>query len=147
MAGPDGEPLTGPVPAEVQAEAERWLYHWRDPEFEPVPWCGQPGGFGSRWNLQLPPGNDPCQSAKTLDRGDGQGGVGTFHGPRPRPAGEPYFQPPRLVEVTWTGTGSLSVFVVNNGAVLGPRKHPGPNAFAAGATPESRGAPVACTMP
>lgn len=42
MAGPDGEPLTEPVPAEVQAEAERWLAQQRDPEFEPTPWW-QPG--------------------------------------------------------------------------------------------------------
>ena len=42
MAGPDGEPLTEPVPAEVQAEAERWLAEWGDPAFEPTPWW-QPG--------------------------------------------------------------------------------------------------------
>ena len=108
---------------------------------------GQPGGFGSRWNLQLPPGNDPCQSAKTFDAAMAKAGWERFTAQTPAGRESQYFQPPRLVEVTWTGTGSLSVFVVNNGAVLGPRKHPGPNAFAAGATPESRGAPVACTMP
>jgi hypothetical protein len=42
VAGPEGEPLTEPVPAEVQAEAERWLVHWQNPEFEPVPWW-EPG--------------------------------------------------------------------------------------------------------
>jgi hypothetical protein len=42
MAGPDGEPLSEPVPAEVQAEAERWLAQQRDPAFEPTPWW-QPG--------------------------------------------------------------------------------------------------------
>lgn len=38
VAGPDGEPLTESVPAEVQAEAERWLAQQRDPAFEPAPW-------------------------------------------------------------------------------------------------------------
>ena len=42
MSGPDGDPMTEPVPAEVQAEAERWLARQRDPEFEPTPWW-QPG--------------------------------------------------------------------------------------------------------
>ena len=42
MIGPAGEPLTEPVPAEVQAEAERWLAQQRDPAFEPTPWW-QPG--------------------------------------------------------------------------------------------------------
>jgi len=42
MAGPDGEPLTEPVPAVVEAEAERWLAQQRDPTFEPTPWW-QPG--------------------------------------------------------------------------------------------------------
>lgn len=42
IAGPDGEPLTEPVPVEVQAEAERWLDQQRDPAFEPTPWW-QPG--------------------------------------------------------------------------------------------------------
>lgn len=38
MAGADGEPMTEPVPAEVEAEAERWLAQRRDPAFEPAPW-------------------------------------------------------------------------------------------------------------
>jgi hypothetical protein len=42
MTGPDGQPLTEPVPAAVQAEAERWLAQQRDPAFEPTPWW-QPG--------------------------------------------------------------------------------------------------------
>src|SRR5690349_12566506 len=42
IAGPDGAPLTEAVPAEVQAEAERWLAEQRDPAFEPTPWW-QPG--------------------------------------------------------------------------------------------------------
>jgi hypothetical protein len=42
IAGPDGEPLTEPVPPEVQAEAERWLAQQQDPAFEPAPWW-QPG--------------------------------------------------------------------------------------------------------
>jgi hypothetical protein len=33
---------TEPVPAEVQADAERWLAQQHDPEFEPAPWW-QPG--------------------------------------------------------------------------------------------------------
>ena len=40
MLGPDGEPLTTPVPAEVQAEAERWLAEQRDRDFEPTVWWG-----------------------------------------------------------------------------------------------------------
>jgi hypothetical protein len=42
LADPDGELLTEPVPAEVQADAERWLAQQHDPEFEPAPWW-QPG--------------------------------------------------------------------------------------------------------
>ena len=42
VAGPDGELLTQPVPAEVQAEAERWLAQQHDPAFEPRAWW-QPG--------------------------------------------------------------------------------------------------------
>lgn len=38
MGGPGGEPLTEPVPAEVQAEAEDWLAQQRDLQFEPTPW-------------------------------------------------------------------------------------------------------------
>ena len=40
--GPDGRPLTEPVPPEVQAEAEEWLAKQRDPDFVPVPWW-EPG--------------------------------------------------------------------------------------------------------
>jgi hypothetical protein len=42
MKGPDDELLTEPVPAEIQAEAERWLAQQNDPEFRPAPWW-QPG--------------------------------------------------------------------------------------------------------
>ena len=42
IIGPDGEPLTEPVPAEVQAEAEHWLAQQLDPAFVPAPWW-QPG--------------------------------------------------------------------------------------------------------
>jgi hypothetical protein len=42
ILGPTGEPLTEPVPAEVQAEAEQWLARQMDPAFEPTP-SWQPG--------------------------------------------------------------------------------------------------------
>ena len=38
MLGPAGKPMTEPVPAEVQAEAEQWLARQMDPAFEPTPW-------------------------------------------------------------------------------------------------------------
>ena len=104
-------------------------------------------GIGSRWNLQLPPGNDPCGSAKAFDAAMAKAGWERFTSQTAAGRESRYFQPPRLVEATWTGTGSLSIFVVNNGAVVGPRQHPQPKAFSPGATPESRGTPVACTTP
>ena len=106
-----------------------------------------PIGYGSGWDIQLPPGTHLCASAAAFDAAMAKAGWERFTTQSPAGRESRYFQPPRSVEVTWTGTGSLYVLVMNNGAVVGTRQHPDPKAFSAGATPETRGAPVPCKSP
>ena len=68
MLGPAGEPMTEPVPPEVQAEAEQWLAQQLDPAFEPTPWW-EPGDrlvcsdCGTALDLE---GAIPCRSGMNL---------------------------------------------------------------------------------
>ncbi|HEV3364820.1 MAG TPA: hypothetical protein VG795_11915 [Acidimicrobiia bacterium] len=105
-----------------------------------------PIGYGSQWKLRLPAGTELCAVAAAFDAAMAKAGWERFTEGVGAGRSSDFYTPPRWVEVTLTPQGDLYVLVMGDGAVVGTQQYPSGHQFEAGATPESRGQPVACTL-
>jgi hypothetical protein len=103
-------------------------------------------GYGTGWRLRLPAGTDLCAAASAFEAAMAKAGWERFTDQSTVGRESRFYQPPRSVEATIMPGGELYVLVMNNGAVVGTRQYPTGNQFTAGATPESRGQPVPCSL-
>lgn len=106
-----------------------------------------PVGYVSSWRLVPSSGVDACGLAEEFEAAMAAAGWERFSWQAPSLRTSWFFDPPRSVELELAPDGAHTILVSGNGAVVGTRQYPGDRtAFEPGATPESRGEPIACTF-